>query len=85
MSVLSRDLVCREAVELVTEYLEGSLSRRDRRAFERHLEECDGCEAYVAQVQAVLEATGRVGPEDLDNDTLDGLVQLFREQHGEAS
>jgi anti-sigma factor RsiW len=83
MSVLTRDLVCREAVELVTEYLEGSLSRRDRRAFERHLEACDGCETYVAQVKAVLEATGRVGPEDLAPETLDGLTRLFREHQGE--
>lgn len=34
---LRRDLVCREAVELVTDYLEGKLSRRDMRAFEAHL------------------------------------------------
>ena len=78
MSLLARDLVCREAVELVTDYLEGQLSRRERRAFERHLAACDGCDAYLAQVRVVLEATGHAGPDDLDEATLEGLVQLFR-------
>lgn len=79
MSVFTRELVCRQAVELVTDYLEDVLSRGERRAFERHLEACDGCEAYLAQVREVLVATGRVGPDDLDPATLDGLVTLYRE------
>jgi hypothetical protein len=29
-----RDLVCQQAVELVTDYLEGTLSRADRRRFD---------------------------------------------------
>ena len=32
-----KDIVCQQAVELVTDYLEGSLSRRERRRFEAHL------------------------------------------------
>ena len=82
MSVFTKDLVCQEAVELVTEYLEGVLSRGERRAFERHLAACDGCEAFVQQVREVLTATGRVGPDDLDPVTLDGLVALYREHRG---
>ena len=82
MSVFTKDLVCQEAVELVTEYLEGVLSRGERRAFERHLAACDGCEAFVQQVREVLTATGRVGPDDLDPATLDGLVALYREHRG---
>ena len=78
MSVFTKDLVCQEAVELVTDYLEGVLSRRERRAFEHHLEACDGCEAFVEQVREALAATGRVGPDDLDPATLDGLVELYR-------
>ena len=82
--MFTKDLVCQEAVELVTDYLEGVLSRRERRAFERHLEGCDGCAGYLAQVREVLVATGRVGPDDLDPETLDGLVQLYREHRDDA-
>ena len=84
MSVFTKDLVCRQAVELVTEYLEGTLSRGERRAFERHLEACDGCDAYLDQVREVIVATGSVGPDDLDPATLEGLVALYREHHDGA-
>jgi anti-sigma factor RsiW len=42
-------LVCQQAVELMTDYLEGSLSRADRRRFEKHLAKCAGCTEYLAQ------------------------------------
>jgi anti-sigma factor RsiW len=85
MSLLVGDLSCQQAVELVTDYLEGVLSRRERRRLERHLRACDGCGAYIEQVRAVQVATGRVGPEDLDDTTLEGLVQLFREHKGDEA
>ena len=40
MSVLTPDLACQQAVELVTDYLEGKLSWRQRRRFEKHLRGC---------------------------------------------
>jgi anti-sigma factor RsiW len=83
MSLLAGDVSCQEAVELVTDYLEGTLSRRDRRRFERHLKGCKGCEAYLDEVRAVQLLTGRVGPEDLDETTLDALVELYR-QHRDS-
>jgi anti-sigma factor RsiW len=83
VSVLARDISCRQAIELVTDYLEDALSRGDRRRFERHLERCDGCTAYLDQVRATIVATGAVGPDDLDGATLDGLVALFHEYEGD--
>ncbi|MGD0944588.1 MAG: zf-HC2 domain-containing protein [Acidimicrobiales bacterium] len=78
-----RDIVCREAVELVTDYLEGKLSRRDTRAFEAHLGACDGCEEYVRQIKATIEILGSVQPEDLAPETRQGLVELYRQFRGE--
>ena len=37
---LRRDMVCQQAVELVTGYLEGTLARAGRRRFEAHLAGC---------------------------------------------
>ncbi len=84
MSLLVRDVRCQQAVELVTDYLEGTLRPRDRRRFERHLAACPHCSAYLAQVRAVLHATGEVGPEQLEASTLEGLVRLFREYEAGA-
>ena len=55
-----RELRCRAAVELVTEYLEGALARRDRARFEEHLGECSACRAYLDQMRATVAALGRL-------------------------
>ena len=58
MKLMPSALVCRDAVELVSDYLDGNLSRRDRRRLEKHLAACDGCQAYLAQVRATVTASG---------------------------
>jgi predicted anti-sigma-YlaC factor YlaD len=79
LPTLRRDLVCQQAVELVTDYLEGTLSRRDARRFEAHLEACDGCEEYLRQVQTTNRVLGSVQPEDLAPETRQGLMELYRQ------
>jgi MFS family permease len=52
---------CRGLVDLVTNHLNGMLDPVQRALVERHLAECDGCTAYLAQVRqtiAILEALG---------------------------
>ena len=44
-------LVCLEVVELVSDYLESTLSRGQRRRFERHLAGCPHCTEYLAQMR----------------------------------
>ncbi len=67
MSLLNRQppLVCQEIVELVTDYLERTLSRRDRRRFEAHIAGCEHCTEYLAQMRETLRLTGKLVPEDL--------------------
>lgn len=83
MSLLQRDLVCQQAVELISDYLDGALSRRDRKRLERHLASCDACNAYLEQVRATVAASGSVTAMDLDPEVVDGLVDLFRRFRGE--
>ena len=51
---------CQEVVELVTDYLEGSLATEERALFEQHLSCCDGCEWYVDQMRSTVAAVGRI-------------------------
>ena len=81
MALLGKDLVCRQAVELVTAYLEGDLSWRQRRRFEAHLRACPNCSAYLEQMRATIASAGRIDPETLDPEVRDELVELFRRQH----
>ncbi|MGH9281562.1 MAG: zf-HC2 domain-containing protein, partial [Acidimicrobiales bacterium] len=46
-----RAIVCQQAVELVTDYLEGALSPRDRARLEAHLGECPHCHEYFDQMR----------------------------------
>ena len=73
-----QELVCREAVELVTDYLEGALTGRDRARLEAHLAACPHCSEYLAQMRKTLDVLGRIEPEELDPLVQDELVALYR-------
>lgn len=78
MSVLTRDLACQQAVELVTDYLEGKLSWRQRRRFEKHLRGCPNCSAYLQQIRTTIKLAGHIEPDQLDETTRNGLIDLYR-------
>jgi anti-sigma factor RsiW len=71
-------ITCREAVELVTEYVEGTLDAERRAAFEAHLGCCDWCDAYLEQIRITLRVVGDVPPEAVDPALERGLLDLFR-------
>ena len=73
-----RALVCRDAVALMTSYLEGDLSARDRRRLEGHLADCPHCSEYLAQLRVTIDVLGRAEPEHLSDEALDDLVALYR-------
>ena len=77
------ELVCREVVELVTEYLGGTLSPADRARFDAHLATCPPCTAYLAQVRATIELAGEVGAARAadDDDIARQLGDLFTRWH----
>ena len=79
-----RDLVCQRAVELVTDYLEGALSRSERRRFEKHLAGCPLCTEYLAQIRETIRVAGRVTPEDLTPEMRDDLTDLYRRWRSEG-
>jgi anti-sigma factor RsiW len=73
-----RELVCQQAVELVTDYLEGALSRAGRRRFEAHLAGCPNCAQYLEQVRATIMLTGRMEPAELTAQAQEDLIRLYR-------
>jgi anti-sigma factor RsiW len=69
---------CRELVEVITGYLEGTLPEAERARFEEHLAGCPHCTAYLAQMRTVLRLTGRLTESDIPDDTRDDLLQVYR-------
>ena len=78
MRLFTKELPCQELVELVTAYLDGSLSRRDRRRFEAHISGCENCTTYVEQMRETIEATGRLTEDDLEPAAREELLAAFR-------
>jgi anti-sigma factor RsiW len=72
------ELACAELVELVTDYLEAKLSESERRRFDEHLAECDGCTAYVEQLRATIAVAGRVPAPELPAELEGRLLDAFR-------
>ncbi|HEX2118667.1 MAG TPA: zf-HC2 domain-containing protein [Acidimicrobiales bacterium] len=77
------ELVCREAVELVTDYLEGTLDPRDRARLEAHLQVCPHCSEYLSQMRRTLEVLGQIEPEALAPEVQDELVALYHRWQAE--
>jgi anti-sigma factor RsiW len=72
-----KKLTCRELVELVTDYLEGSLSRRDRARFEAHIAECKNCTQYVEQFRETIRLTGTLRESDVSPEAEAALIAQF--------
>ena len=79
LSLTPPKMTCRELVQLITDYLEGGLSRRDRRRFERHLRGCDGCPTYVEQMRETVRVAGVLREDDLAPAVRDELLAVFRD------
>ncbi len=78
MIVNPDDLSCQELVELVTEYLEGTLSPTVRTRFEMHLCYCDWCRVYLRQMRDTAGLARRLTEETLPPEGKEALIRAFR-------
>jgi anti-sigma factor RsiW len=75
-------LVCREFVELVTDYLERALPDSERVRFEAHLAECDGCTGYLEDMRRLVGSLHDTPEPPPDPATYDALLRAFRDLRG---
>jgi Putative zinc-finger len=76
------DLVCKELVELVTEYFEQTLSFEERTRFEHHLTLCGGCKEYLRQMRSTIDISSRLAKDALPLTVQDELLTVFRRWKG---
>jgi len=79
------DLQCVEFVEMVTEYLEGSMSVNERLAMERHLAFCAPCVDYIEQMRATIAVTGALSEQDVPDEVIEPIMAAFRAATGRRS
>lgn len=75
---LAGKVTCKEFVEAVTDYLEGSQSFLVRMRFQMHLGMCLGCRMYLRQMKQTIHILGRLPEEPLPPAVRDELLQRFR-------
>lgn len=73
-----RPVACVELVELVTDYIEGTLPAAEVRALEHHLASCDACVRYVDQMRKTIRVGGSLTIDDVPAAGVDELMAMFR-------
>ncbi|GAC1355104.1 MAG: hypothetical protein NVSMB38_34970 [Ktedonobacteraceae bacterium] len=79
----SSELVCKEVVELVTDYVEQALLPEMRAKVDEHLTNCPGCALYSIQVRQTIAALRTLTSEVMFPETREELLQQFRQLRGE--
>ena len=74
----SEEMPCNELVEVITEYLEGTLPAPDAIRFEAHLEVCPYCRSYLEQMRQTIAVLGKLSDDAIPEGDRDNLVSLFR-------
>ncbi|MEP7287532.1 MAG: zf-HC2 domain-containing protein [Chloroflexota bacterium] len=72
------ELTCKELVELVTDYLEGTLPLEAHQRFESHLVGCKGCQAYLKQMRKTITLVGKLTEESVTPRQEQTLLRVFR-------
>jgi hypothetical protein len=75
----SIDLLCKEVVELVTEYLSAAMVPEERVLLEQHLLACPPCTAHLEQVKVTLKLARGLGQDAHEGGGVDAsLLDLYR-------
>lgn len=71
-------LSCQELIELVTDYVEGTLSLADQARFESHLGVCADCHQYLDQMRQTIVLVGALAEQDIPDEAKERLLYTFR-------
>lgn len=71
-------MACRDAVELVSDYVEGALGPDEMASFEEHLALCDPCAVHLENLRRVRRATHSLAVEELDTELFQQLSGVLR-------
>jgi anti-sigma factor RsiW len=75
----THELICQEIVEIVTDYLEGTMDAELRASFEAHLAGCPHCTHYLEQMEAMLRVAGTIEADRLSPAFRAGLLAAFQD------
>ena len=80
------DLTCKQLVEHMTDYLEGTLSAAERSHFEAHLGLCGDCSTYLEQLIQTIRLTGMLSGQGISAQEKERLLRALRDwKHSESN
>ena len=89
MGFMAGNFTCREVAELITDYLEGSLTLTQRLRFQMHMGLCFACRNYLRQMKYTVATLGKLPSEPVPAQVKEELMKRFRtwkqEQSSQAS
>jgi len=77
-------MTCQDLVELVTDYLEGTLPAEDNVRFELHVDQCVWCARYLDQMRVTIATVGRIDEDSISPAARETLLGAFRDWRADA-
>ncbi len=78
MHLMAGNISCQELADLITEYLEGSLTFSERIRFQIHLGFCVGGRSYLNQMKTTIRTLGKLPSEPMPTEVREELLKRFR-------
>ncbi|HWM09341.1 MAG TPA: zf-HC2 domain-containing protein [Solirubrobacteraceae bacterium] len=78
MSAPPEEMSCKELVDVITDYLEGTMASANRLRFEAHLAECPYCVSYLEQMRGTIETLGELTEDSIGPEARGELLEAFR-------
>lgn len=75
-------LRCRDIVELLADYLDGTLDPGTARALEEHLAGCEDCTAFFNTYRGMVRSSRRLSERELPRELRERLLAFLRRQAG---
>jgi len=68
-------ITCRELIDFIADYVDGTLDAAARDDFERHLDICSSCRAYLDSYRKTMALTRALASDEPAADVPDALVR----------
>ncbi len=78
MRYMAGNFTCREIAELITDYLDGSLTFRERIGFQLHLGLCFACRNYLRQMKYTIATLRQLPPDPVPPHVKEELLKRFQ-------
>jgi anti-sigma factor RsiW len=85
MGYMAGIFTCRETAELITDYLEGSLTFTQRLRFQMHMGLCFACRNYLRQMKYTVATLRQLPSEPVPAHVKEELLKRFRTWKQEQS